>query len=61
MRGATCRSDRQRVLFGARSLARVIENEVRNVLIDGILFGSLEHGGAVTRDVADGRLTFAYR
>ena len=47
-------------VFGARPLARVIQKEVRDVLTDQILFGALEHGGDVTIDVADGRLTFAY-
>jgi ATP-dependent Clp protease ATP-binding subunit ClpA len=47
-------------VFGARPLARVIQKEVRDVLTDQILFGALEHGGNVTIEVADGRLTFAY-
>src|SRR5262245_21606668 len=47
-------------VFGARPLARVIQKEVRDVLTDQILFGALEHGGTVTIDTADGRLTFAY-
>jgi ATP-dependent Clp protease ATP-binding subunit ClpA len=46
--------------FGARPLARVVQKEVRDVLTDQILFGALEHGGTVTIDVADNRLTFAY-
>ena len=45
---------------GARPLARVIQKEVRDVLTDQILFGALEHGGTVTIDLADDRLTFAY-
>jgi len=47
-------------VFGARPLARVIQKEVRDVLTDQILFGALEHGGTVTIDLADDRLTFAY-
>ena len=47
-------------VFGARPLARVIQKEVRDVLTDQILFGALEHGGTVTIDIADNRLTFAY-
>ena len=47
-------------VFGARPLARVIQKEVRDPLTDEILFGALEHGGTVTIDVADNRLTFAY-
>ena len=47
-------------VFGARPLARVIQKEVRDVLADQVLFGALEHGGTVTIDLADNRLTFAY-
>ncbi len=47
-------------VFGARPLGRVIQKDVRDVLTDQILFGALEHGGAVTIDAADNRLTFAY-
>jgi ATP-dependent Clp protease ATP-binding subunit ClpA len=47
-------------VFGARPLARVIQKQVRDVLADQILFGSLEQGGTVTIDVADDHLTFAY-
>jgi len=46
--------------FGARPLARVIQKEVRDVLADQILFGALEHGGTVTIDAEDGKLTFVY-
>jgi ATP-dependent Clp protease ATP-binding subunit ClpA len=45
-------------VFGARPLARVIQKEVRDVLTDQILFGTLEHGGNVTIDAVDGRLKF---
>ena len=46
--------------FGARPLGRVLQKEVRDVLTDEILFGQLEHGGTVTIDLGDGKLTFAY-
>jgi ATP-dependent Clp protease ATP-binding subunit ClpA len=46
--------------FGARPLARVIQRDVRDVLTDEILFGALEHGGTVTIDAGEGRLTFTY-
>jgi ATP-dependent Clp protease ATP-binding subunit ClpA len=46
--------------FGARPLARVIQKELRDPLTDQILFGALEHGGTVTIDVADDKLTFAF-
>ena len=45
-------------LYGARPLARVIQQEVRDPLTDEILFGRLEQGGTVTIGVADGTLTF---
>jgi ATP-dependent Clp protease ATP-binding subunit ClpA len=47
-------------VYGARPLARVIQKEVRDVLTDQILFGALEHGGAVTIDSSDKGLTFTY-
>jgi ATP-dependent Clp protease ATP-binding subunit ClpA len=47
-------------VFGARPLARVIQKEVRDVLTDEILFGTLEHGGTVTIDVAGEALSFGY-
>ena len=47
-------------VFGARPLARVIQKEVRDVLTDQILFGTLEHGGTVTIDCVDDRLAFSY-
>ncbi len=54
---ATAGYDRK---FGARPLARVIQREVRDVLTDQILFGALEHGGTVTIDLVENRLSFAY-
>jgi len=44
---------------GARPLARLIQTEVRDPLTDEILFGGLEHGGAVTIGFDGERLTFA--
>ena len=46
--------------FGARPLARVIQKEVRDVLTDQILFGALEHGGTVTIDLVENKLSFTY-
>jgi ATP-dependent Clp protease ATP-binding subunit ClpA len=37
-------------LFGARPLARVIEDDVKRRLTDAILFGALEHGGVAHVD-----------
>ena len=44
--------------FGARPLARVIQEEVKKPLSDELLFGALEHGGKVTIDEKDGKLVF---
>jgi ATP-dependent Clp protease ATP-binding subunit ClpA len=38
-------------LFGARPLARVIDDELKRKLTDAILFGELEHGGVAHVDV----------
>lgn len=46
--------------FGARPLARLIENEIGNVLADEILFGRLSAGGRVAIGSRDGQLTFSY-
>jgi ATP-dependent Clp protease ATP-binding subunit ClpA len=46
--------------FGARPLARMIENEIARVLADELLFGKLAKGGNVTVDLADDRLSFNF-
>jgi hypothetical protein len=46
--------DRQ---FGARPMARIIKQKLREPLADELLFGKLEHGGSVNVDVKDGELT----
>ncbi len=46
-------------LYGARPLARVIDQEVKRRLSEEILFGELEHGGLVRLGFADGELRFA--
>jgi ATP-dependent Clp protease ATP-binding subunit ClpA len=47
-------------IYGARPLARVIQQEVRNRLTDEILFGRLEDGGHVTIGLDGDALTFTY-
>ncbi|MCS6898347.1 MAG: ATP-dependent Clp protease ATP-binding subunit ClpA [Myxococcales bacterium] len=47
-------------LYGARPMARLIENEIKRPLSDEILFGKLEHGGHVLVDHNGETLTFAY-
>ena len=46
--------------FGARPMARLIQNEIKRVLADEILFGKLQNGGKVEVDENEGQLTFAY-
>jgi ATP-dependent Clp protease ATP-binding subunit ClpA len=46
--------------FGARPMARLIQNEIKRVLADEILFGQLQSGGKVEVDENEGKLAFAY-
>jgi ATP-dependent Clp protease ATP-binding subunit ClpA len=46
--------------FGARPMARLIQNEIKRVLADEILFGKLQNGGKVEVDESEGRLVFNY-
>ncbi|MEB2311638.1 MAG: ATP-dependent Clp protease ATP-binding subunit ClpA [Sorangiineae bacterium] len=43
---------------GARPLARLIQDELKRPLGDALLFGELEHGGALVVDFRDGKLVF---
>lgn len=46
--------------FGARPMARLIQNEIKRVLADEVLFGRLRDGGRVTIDAQAGELRFTY-
>jgi ATP-dependent Clp protease ATP-binding subunit ClpA len=46
--------------FGARPLARVMEETIRRPLTDELLFGSLTGGGAATVDTEDGEVVLRY-
>jgi ATP-dependent Clp protease ATP-binding subunit ClpA len=46
--------------FGARPMARLIQDRVKRVLADEMLFGQLKDGGRVEIDAAGDDLTFAY-
>jgi ATP-dependent Clp protease ATP-binding subunit ClpA len=46
--------------FGARPLARVIQEDVKMPLSNELLFGALEHGGKVTIGGEGDKLAFAY-
>src|SRR6202167_1358070 len=47
-------------LFGARPLARIIQEHVQQPLADELLFGHLAKGGVVQVKVAEGKLAFTY-
>ncbi len=48
-------------LYGARPMARIIDEEIKGKLVDELLFGALEKGGHVAVDVGDDdKLSFAY-
>jgi ATP-dependent Clp protease ATP-binding subunit ClpA len=46
--------------FGARPLARLIENEIARVLADDVLFGRLTKGGKVKVELSGDKLVFDY-
>ncbi|MGE4220795.1 MAG: ATP-dependent Clp protease ATP-binding subunit ClpA, partial [Alphaproteobacteria bacterium] len=47
--------------FGARPLARVIQQHVKQPLAEELLFGKLSKGGTAVVDLEDGTLVFRYR
>jgi ATP-dependent Clp protease ATP-binding subunit ClpA len=47
-------------LYGARPLARTIDEHIKKPLVDEILFGKLEKGGKVTVDVKDDKPVFIF-
>lgn len=44
--------------FGARNIARTVEDKIADALVDEVLFGKLEKGGFVKVDFSDGELNF---
>jgi len=47
-------------LYGARPLARVIEEHIKRPLADELLFGQLSKGGKVTVTIEEGKPTFRF-
>ncbi len=47
-------------LYGARPMARLVDEAIKEKLVDELLFGKLEHGGSVHVDVQDDELSFAF-
>jgi ATP-dependent Clp protease ATP-binding subunit ClpA len=46
--------------YCARPLGRVIQTQIKDKLADEILFGALQHGGHVSLDLVDEKITFSY-
>ena len=46
--------------YGARSLNRIIQSELKDVLADAILFGELQSGGLARIECEDGKLKVAF-
>jgi len=47
-------------LYGARPLARVIQERIKKPLAEELLFGKLAKGGLVRVDIAEGKPSFSY-
>jgi len=45
-------------VFGARPMERVIQTELKDRIVDDLLFGALAKGGCVRVDLGEGRLVF---
>jgi ATP-dependent Clp protease ATP-binding subunit ClpA len=45
--------------FGARNIARTVENEVKEYFVDAVLFGDLADGGVAVADVKDDAIVIA--
>jgi ATP-dependent Clp protease ATP-binding subunit ClpA len=48
-------------LMGARPMARLIQDSIRSVLADELLFGRLAHGGNVRVDVQEGKVVLDFK
>ena len=46
--------------FGARPLARLIQQKIKNPLAEELLFGKLSKGGVVVVNIIDGKVKFEY-
>ena len=47
-------------LYGARPLARIIQEYIKKPLAEELLFGKLEKGGVVRVDAGEDKLVFTY-
>ena len=46
--------------FGARNIARTVEDEIADKIVDEVLFGRLEKGGKVKADCKKNEISFSY-
>jgi ATP-dependent Clp protease ATP-binding subunit ClpA len=44
--------------FGARNINRLIEDQIKTVFVDEVLFGKLEHGGKAVAHIEGDKITF---
>jgi ATP-dependent Clp protease ATP-binding subunit ClpA len=42
--------------FGARNVARVVQDKIKKFFVDSVLFGELKGGGKAVADLADGEV-----
>lgn len=45
-------------LFGAREVARIVEDKIKSYFVDEVLFGKLSRGGKVTADIKENDVVF---
>jgi ATP-dependent Clp protease ATP-binding subunit ClpA len=43
--------------FGARNIARLVEDKIKSFFVDEVLFGRLSEGGKATADIVDGEVS----
>lgn len=46
--------------YGARNIARIVEERIASPLVDEVLFGRLSKGGCVIADVENGEISFTF-
>lgn len=44
--------------FGARNISRLVEDQIKTVFVDEVLFGRLEHGGTAVARLENGKIVF---
>ena len=47
--------------FGARNIARMVEDKIKNFFVDEILFGKLKDGGVATADIKNDEIVISVR